>query len=520
MSDTGPAIVRSVATRHVGAVGASTPEHAASVPVHRTQRHVAVLLALAVAVLAVTVRLAFVPGTPVLLTGDSETYLGPALDLARGSGFDLSLKRTPGYPLLAAATFRLFGEELSPLALLQHGLGVLTAVLTCLLGREIAGWRVGLLAGLAAAIAGNLLIYERLMMTETLFTTALVAAVLLAVKASASERVLWAGLFGLSVALATLVRPVAQPLLALVPLGLLLTRNSWRRLALVTGAAVLGYALVIAPWTVEKRASSDSGEIGALGQTLVGRIARHDRGGFTVYDPARDQGEQDPTLLRARQIVQEAVDRGTSGRAVLTRLRKELGLGDAQTDRLMRDLALEAIRRDPGYYVSGTLQRFVRLWATPPERLRAQVGNQRTVREGYEDEDTLPLVQRATAPDGLDVSFQEQVAGLFQPGAWGPTLAATFLLGCALGAWAWRRARPRGPALDPAAAAGGQPSRRSLVLLPASASLGLMLLSTALVGGVPRYRYPEDPLIFVVGFAGIAWALSGLSEKIRARRAR
>ncbi|MCC7104431.1 MAG: glycosyltransferase family 39 protein [Chloroflexi bacterium] len=477
-------------------------------------------LALAVAVLAITVRLAFVPGTPVLLTGDSETYLGPALDLSRGSGFELSLKRTPGYPLLAAASFRLLGEELSPLALLQHGLGVLTAVLTFLLGRELAGWKVGLLAGLAAAVAGNLLIYERLMMTETLFTAAVVGTALAAVRASTSERAGWAVLAGVSVALATLVRPVAQPLLALVPLGLLLMRCSWRRLAVLTGAVVLGYALILAPWTLARRASSDSSELGALGQTLVGRIARHDRGGFTVYDPTLDQSQQDPARLRARQIVQEAVDRGTSGRAVFTRLRKELGLGEAQTDRLMRDLALEAIRRDPGYYISGTLQRFVRLWATPPERLRAQVGNQRTVRDGYEDVDTLPLVQRAAAPDGLDVSFQEQLAGLFQPGAWGPTLAITFLLGCTLGVWSGWRGCQVGAPHNADAASAGHPALRALVLLPAAATLGLVALSAALVGGVPRYRYPEDPLIYVVGFAGIAWALSGLGRRTRPRPAR
>ena len=44
-----------------------------------------------------------------------------------------------------------------------------------------------------------------------------------------------------------------------------------------------------------------------------------------------------------------------------------------------------------------------------------------------------------------------------------------------------------------------------------------MALSVALVGGVSRYRYPEDPLIFVVIGVGLAQAVAAV-RRLSARR--
>jgi 4-amino-4-deoxy-L-arabinose transferase-like glycosyltransferase len=458
---------------------------------------------------ATLVRFGLAFRAPVLIVGDSETYLGPALDLERLQGFDLMLKRTPGYPLVLAGSLALFGEDLRSISLAQHGLGALTSLFSYLLALRLSGRLAGVVAGLATALAGNLVVYERLVMTETLFTFLLVLGLLTTLVAVRSwvasrparlKRVGWMLAAGLLVALATLVRPVAQPLVLLPALGLLLAGAGWRQALLGGAITVLGFALPIGAWSIRPASAGEGVAVGALGQTLVGRTARHDRrdpasdSGFVYFDPDVDFAETDPVRYQAKRILQEAANRGTSGRAVHTRLRKELGLSDAAADRLMRDLALEAIGRRPGYYLVGTGQRFLRLWVTGPERLTSFWNDRATIIRAWEDADSRPLLDQPAGPLTYDLPTAELLVSFWQPAGLGPVLPALFLLGCAAAL------------LD---------GRCRLSLLPAAAAVALLLLSAALVGGVARYRYPEDPLIFVVAATGVAW----LIEQTRGRMA-
>jgi hypothetical protein len=443
---------------------------------------------------ALATRLVFAQAAPVLLMGDSETYLGPAVDLVQGAGLDLSLKRTPGYPLFLAAALGAFGEDLHGVAAAQHGLGIVTALLAFLLGLRIAGLGAGLAAGVSTALAGNLLVYERLVMSESLFTTLLACAVTSLVMAGKHGSWRWFLVGGLALGGATLVRPVAQALLVLVPIAAFLAPGARRRLIPSVLAGLLGFCLVLVPWSLWNSRGSDDASIGALGQTLVGRTARHDRRnpaantGFIYFDPARDANEPDATRLAVRQILQQAAERGSSGRAVHTRIRRELGLSEAAADRLMRDLALEAIRDRWDYYLLGTTQRFLRLWATSAERLSGNWNDQETIRRAWEHEPSAELIDRLTfAPDRLPRG--EAIASAVQPSRLGAAYLPLFLLGT-IAALVDRRYR--------------------LALIPAVCSVILIALSAALVGGVSRYRYPVDPLIAVVAGAGLTWAFSTL----------
>lgn len=446
------------------------------------------------------VRVALASSGPVLLMGDSETYLGPAIDLERGAGFELALKRTPGYPLLLAAVLGAAGEDLFAVTAVQHALGLLTATVAYLLASALGGRAAGLLAGLATALAGSLLLYERSVMTETLFASLLTASVAALVAAARRPGWVWPVVAGLAIGAATLVRPVAQALLLLAPVALLLSpAGGWRRVLLGTVLVAFGYGLVLAPWTIRGTLSSDGVSVGALGQTLVGRTARHDRrdpatdSGFVFFDPARDADDPDQARLAARKVLQEAANNGSSGRAVHTRLRRDLGLSEQETDRLMRDLALEAIARRPGYYVSGTVQRFLRLWVTAPERLRRAWADQGTIRARWEHAASAPLLAPLPTPSEAALASAESLIGLFQPARLGLVFPALFALGLAA-ALLSRRHRP--------------------TLVPALASIGLIGLSVALVGGVDRYRYPEDSLIFVVIAVGLAWVAGGLRRLV------
>ena len=52
------------------------------------------------------------------------------------------------------------------------------------------------------------------------------------------------------------------------------------------------------------------------------------------------------------------------------RIKRELGLSDAEANKLMRDLSLETILRQPGYYLVGTARWFWQLSQGTPERYR------------------------------------------------------------------------------------------------------------------------------------------------------
>src|SRR5919198_996209 len=111
-----------------------------------------------IVLVAVAIRAAFAFRVPVFLLRDSISYFLPAWDLLNGYGFDLSIRRTPVYPLFLAGAMAAFGEDLMAIAFAQHLLGILSAVLAYLIGRKTFGRGAGLAAGLLTGLSGPLLI--------------------------------------------------------------------------------------------------------------------------------------------------------------------------------------------------------------------------------------------------------------------------------------------------------------------------------------------------------------------------
>ena len=163
----------------------------------------------------------------------------------------------------------------------------------------------------------------------------------------------------------------------------------------------------------------------------------------------------------------------------------------------MRDLAIEAIVRRPGYYVQGTLQRFVRLSQGSVERFNAYRDTSNVARQRWEDDETRDLVARTPAEDAAPTAGW--LVSLYQPGYLGAALPLLALAGLVLAI-----ARP---AWRPAAILG-------------LAALALLFSSAALVGNVSRYRFPEDPLIAVLALGAISAAVSSFWFRLSSQRAR
>jgi len=183
-----------------------------------------------------------------LVHGDEPSYNSVALDLLHGVGFT-GADRVPLYPLWVAALHAVSGENYNLIPLAQAFLGAGTVLLTYLLGRRIFGHWPALGAALLAAVSYTLRRQSPYVLSEVLFTPALlIVAVTLwdAMERPSVRRFAWAGLW---VGVADLVRPT----LLFFPLFVAAAAVAFwggRRGSRYAVAYALVAALVVAPWTL------------------------------------------------------------------------------------------------------------------------------------------------------------------------------------------------------------------------------------------------------------------------------
>lgn len=447
---------------------------------------------------AVLVRGAFVFRAPLFLRRDSVAYFQSGYALANGLGFDLPLRRTPLYPLFVAGVVWTLGEDLRGLAVAQHLLGLVTVAATYWLGTAMFGRVAGALAGLMVALSAPLLIHEHYILAEPLFIPLLTLGLLALVYAIRRDRGRLYVLGGVTLALAALSRPIGQALLPVAPLAILVHTRSIRSTLRPAALVLAGFALVLVPWTIRTAATSGQvGGAGAVGQSLVGRIVRHDEG-FVLPSPDSAAPTGDPRQAEIRRLILTQMARDARPSAINHRIRTVFELSEAEANARMQAVAIEIFMSQPGRYVEGTLAKFRRLLVGEDERLRVHWSTRKDgeLRDAWTDESRIAhLYAPPSAVEELEYPTAEALTRIFQPHAWSWLLAPLALLG--LG---WGLARgPRGASV--------------LLLLTV---LALVFPSAALVGYVPRYRYPIDPLLAVF-VGGGAMALASLGRLAYAR---
>ncbi|MEA2353345.1 MAG: hypothetical protein QOJ14_1759, partial [Thermoleophilaceae bacterium] len=175
--------------------------------VRRVPLALAILLALGVALrilfmLAYRPALLGYPDTSVYLTGATGDLFWDPL-------------RVVGYPAFLRLV-RVFSSDLSFATLVQHGLGVATAVLLYVTVRRIGGPRwVALVPAAVVLLGGDQLFFEHAILSESLFGLLVAGALYAAVRVA--DGWWWAAAAGVLVGLCTTVRLaglVLAPLLA------------------------------------------------------------------------------------------------------------------------------------------------------------------------------------------------------------------------------------------------------------------------------------------------------------------
>lgn len=447
---------------------------------------VAILL---IVLVALTLRSAFAFRVPAFVTKDSIEYVEPALALVDGQPFVLAQRRTPVYPIVMAASAAIFGRDLLSITFAQHLLGVGTALFTYGIGRLTFGRTVGLLAGLGAALSSPLLIYEHYLITESVFTFFLILSMLLLVAGLKTERMAFFAAGGLALGVAALTRPVGQAVLMALPFAAIIVFRRWRPSIVACALAVGCFALLVVPWAIRNQVVYGTAGAASTGRFLISRSVKHERN-FVFYEEAVGAypGE-DPQRTRARKIAQEVTDKRPEPGQVFQRIRDNLNLTEAQTDNMLKDIALEAIMRDPMLWVSGTVEMFYELLKGAPKEEEVhwhqEVHEQPRVANQW---GRFNYLLEAPPPAHRNEAAEAEALGkIFRPSRVAWWIVGFGLVGAVLALVV--------PAYRPA-------------VLPFGVSFVLIAVSAMLVGDVPRYRYPIDPLMYVLAAGGLVGLMS------------
>ena len=239
---------------------------------HQERRRVVVLLfvAFALRVLAAVLidRHVEASGRMFLIEGDANGYWELGRKMAAGENYEIHspprrILRTPGFPLLLAASICLFGESVFRASLLLAAVGTVCCWLTYKLARRIAGASAAIAALTLTAIAPLQIGSSVQVLSEGWFSVWLLLSVITLrpliqsgtqeprERSASRSALLQAVLSGCAAGCGVLVRPgwILWPAVAVVGIAFL-GAGSWRRRTGLVVCLALGCWLTLLPWAM------------------------------------------------------------------------------------------------------------------------------------------------------------------------------------------------------------------------------------------------------------------------------
>jgi 4-amino-4-deoxy-L-arabinose transferase-like glycosyltransferase len=187
---------------------------------------------------------------------DEQHYSTLARNVADGIGFAWDAARPtsirpPFFPFFVAALWKITGTDGPAIVrLAQVPLSVASVWVLYLIGRRLFTARIGLIAAAGLAVYPSLLYSGVLVLSETLFTLLLLTTIL-GCLVVIDRRSTWAAILtGASLGAAALTRSVLWPfIIVLVGAALIGLSGTLGARLRVAACLVLGYALVVGPWS-------------------------------------------------------------------------------------------------------------------------------------------------------------------------------------------------------------------------------------------------------------------------------
>jgi hypothetical protein len=307
-------------------------------------------------ILAFAARIIFLIIRGPSLVGDGPDYLVLARNLATQGIYSMdvippllpSIRRPPLYPfLLAGISLITGGGGETPVFLVasfQCVLDSLVAVMVFALARYSVPTGVATIAGIFYAINPGNIAITRSILTESVFATLIVGAVLAIALCVLKKRILFACLGGGLLGLAILCRPIAFPLAFIFPALVLFSDfpRKWKQAVAIIGIALL----MLAPWLI--RCSQVAGRFVLVQGGSAG----------TFYVP---------TLLDLDQGNEEAIWPRIFGKQTRDpygyhNVRAKTASEMLEADRIGIDLAKQNILANPGRYIRSRIRAYPHLF--------------------------------------------------------------------------------------------------------------------------------------------------------------
>ncbi|HSG69792.1 MAG TPA: glycosyltransferase family 39 protein [Planctomycetaceae bacterium] len=293
-----------------------------------------------------------------VISGDAEGYWELAGRLASGEPYAVhepprQVMRMPGYPLFLSMVIRTCGENLFAARIATVLVGTLTVALVYVLGSTLFSTRVGLAGAFLSAVSPQQIGSSVLLLSEMLFAFFLILNLCcFAVWRKKRETIsklqshLWAGLTGVTIALATYVRPTWLPVVFVMGIYLFWQEKGAGRITLplmIAGSCLL----CLLPWAIRN-------------QRLTGHWVWTTLWmGPSLYDGLNPDAD------------------GTSQMAFFDResVMSAQGMSEFEMNRHYRDRALEFVKEQPDRAISLMARHTLRYWSPWPnaEQVRANL---------------------------------------------------------------------------------------------------------------------------------------------------
>lgn len=297
--------------------------------------------------------------------GDSESYWQLGLKLARGQPYEYGdggwkIFRTPGYPLLLAALFRVVpGGPQGPHVLSARALGAFLGCLTlagvAAIAGKLFGAKAAMMAAAITAVYPEAIAASIFILSEAPFGPPLTIHILAWVLAWRATSTLgqagWGALAGVAAAVGTLVRP---SWLLFIPFGLvvgLLIAGDRRRQIVIGLVMLAALAVTMSPWWIRN-------------YLVAGRFVPTSlQVGTSLYDGLHPGATGASEMSFVPRFGQEQAAADAAARAAGV---EPTGLLEDRLDRRMQAASIAWARQHPRRVAELAWIKFLRMWSPLP----------------------------------------------------------------------------------------------------------------------------------------------------------
>lgn len=175
--------------------------------------------------------------------------------------------RTPGYPLLIAVIYGIFGESYIWILVIQILVATSTVYFAYLIGKIIANHRVGIIASIIVAIDFPSVYYSITILSEALFTLFLTVFLYANLRMYRRYRVKWLAIALAALVSAIMVRPVAYYMCILVPTFWIISQrfnHTFRKGLIWSGSLILVATVVVGGWQLRNYIRTGNAEFSSV----------------------------------------------------------------------------------------------------------------------------------------------------------------------------------------------------------------------------------------------------------------